>query len=399
MNVLIGVSGSIAAYKTPEIIRRLRAEGHDVRVVMTKSSKFFVSDIVFQAISGHAVRSDLWDKGAERAMSHIELARWCDCILIAPATAHVMATLAMGMANDLLSTVCITTEAPIFIAPSMNQAMWKHLSTQQNIELLRQKEVNFIGPNNGLQACGETGWGRMVEPTDIASQLTTIMQQKSNKMLESLKVVVTAGPTREPLDPVRYITNRSSGKMGFAIAQAVSHCGAQTTLIAGPVALESPDYIERVDVETAEEMLREVIKHAKEADIVIACAAICDYCPKEIAEHKIKSSEEDLYIAFQKTKDILKAIKLLNKNLFTVGFAAETQNLKDHALKKLKEKNANMIIGNRVGNGRVFDQDNNSLSVYSEELQIDLSFNTKHVLAKELAILIKKQYDNWVKKK
>ena len=395
MNILIGVSGSIACYKAPEIIRRLRDSGHDVRVVMTKSAKFFVSDIVFQAISGNPVRSDLWDKEAERAMSHIELARWCDCILIAPSTAHSMATLAMGMANDLLSTICITTEAPVFIAPSMNHAMWNHPSTQLNIQLLKQKDVTFIGPDKGPQACGEHGWGRMSEPNDIVKQLESAIAHEQKELFKGIRILVTAGPTREPIDPVRYITNRSSGKMGFAIAQALSALGAGVTLVSGPVELDTPSRVIRINIETSKEMLDTVMSHAKDVDIIIACAAVCDYFPKEMAEHKIKSNHPEMMIELQKTTDILKSVKLSNEHIFTVGFAAETKNLSEYALKKLKDKGANMIVGNLVGKGIAFDQDSNALSIYTKAQQIDIPFSTKTVLARQLSVIIKNQYVNW----
>jgi phosphopantothenoylcysteine decarboxylase/phosphopantothenate--cysteine ligase len=285
--VLLGVTGGIAAYKSPELVRRLVERGCEVQVVMSRGAREFVGPLTFQAVSGRRVREDLWDPAAEAAMGHIELARWADVVVIAPATANFLGSLAAGLAGDLLSTICLATTAPIVLAPAMNQAMWANAAVQANRSLLEARGVRFLGPGSGDQACGETGPGRMLEPNDIAAALLEQTGQLRVQPLKGRKVVITAGPTREPIDPVRYITNRSSGKMGFAMAAAAREAGADVVLITGPVALPTPAAVRRVDIETAEQMYRSVHDEIAGADIFIGCAAVSDYRPRETAEQKI----------------------------------------------------------------------------------------------------------------
>ncbi len=288
--VLLGVTGGIAAYKSPELVRRLVERGCEVQVVMTRGAREFVGPLTFQAVSGRRVRDDLWDPAAEAAMGHIELARWADVVVVAPATANFMGTLAAGLGGDLLSTVCLATTAPIVLAPAMNQAMWANPAVQANRGLLEARGIRFLGPAAGDQACGETGPGRMLEPTEIAAALLDLPGKLRLQSLAGLKVVITAGPTREPIDPVRYITNRSSGKMGFAVAAAAREAGANVVLVAGPVALPTPANIKRIDVETAEQMYLRVHEEIADTDVFIGCAAVADYRPQTASAQKIKRS-------------------------------------------------------------------------------------------------------------
>jgi len=371
--IILGITGGIAAYKSPDLVRRLRERGAEVQVVMTGSGAKMVSPTVFQAVSGRAVRSDLWDEQAEDAMGHIELARWADLILIAPATANVMSQLATGTATGLLTTLCLASEAELVLAPAMNQAMWKNPATQDNLETLRTRGVRFIGPDSGSQACGEVGPGRMTEPDTIVANLFDTAPGGGSARLAGIKVLVSAGPTREPIDPVRYVSNRSSGKMGFAVAQAAVHAGAEVTLVAGPVSLPTPVGVERVDVETAEQMHAAVLEHAAVADIYIGAAAISDYRPDSIAPEKIKKKSPTLQIDMVKSCDVLAEVAAMQSGPFTVGFAAETQKLEEHARAKLVGKNLDMIVGNLVCDNLCFDQDENSVLMLwadgSEELE------------------------------
>ena len=366
MNVVLGITGSIAAYKTPELVRRLRERGADVQIVMTTSAEEFVTSTALQAVSGKPIRSNLWDKQAEASMSHIELARWAHVVLIAPATAEIMARLAGGAASDLLTTICLATEAPVAIAPAMNHVMWGNAAVQANRKTLEQRGVRILGPDQGSQACGETGSGRMLDPDEIAAIVCDgqLVAGVGERLLEGKTVLVTAGPTREPIDPVRYISNRSSGKMGYAVAAAAAAQGANVILVSGPVSLAEPDGIEVINVKTAEQMYLAIHERVGDADIFIAAAAVSDYRPTEAAKQKIKKNAETMSIDLVRSKDILASVASLDAAPFTVGFAAETEKVRDYALGKLKDKKLDMIVANRVGDDCGFDRDDNKVEVY-----------------------------------
>jgi len=365
MNIVLGISGGIAAYKTPELVRRLRERGADVQIVMTASAEEFVTQTSLQAVSGHPIRSNLWDKEAEASMSHIELARWADLVLIAPATAEIMARLAGGGAPDLLTTLCLATEAPIAIAPAMNRVMWANPAVQANRETLEQRGMRILGPDHGSQACGETGAGRMLEPDVIADAVCRpeFAGAVADGILAGKTVLVTAGPTREPIDPVRYITNRSPGKMGYAIAAAAHALGARVIMISGPVSLPEPRGTEVVRVETAAEMHAATHERVAEADIFIAAAAVSDYRPAEAAAQKIKKTRDAMTLELVRSPDILATVAALDEAPFTVGFAAETENVREYALGKLTNKKLDMIVANRVGSDCGFDYDDNAAEI------------------------------------
>ncbi len=387
--VLLGVSGSIAAYKSPDLVRRLKERGAEVRVVLTASAEKLVSPTVFQAVSGEPVRGDLWDEQAEAAMGHIELARWADIILIAPATANIIAQLAGGSAESLLSTLCLATEAPLVIVPSMNQAMYRNDTTQANINALKNRNVRFIGPDVGDQACGDVGPGRMTEPAEIVAQL---IQAESAGALRGLKVMVTAGPTREPIDPVRFVSNRSSGKMGFAVARAAADAGAEVTLIAGPVSLPTPPGVARVNVETALEMYDAAMSRIGDQDIYVGAAAISDYRPESVPEQKIKKHDEKFVLEMAKSPDLLASVAALDDAPFTVGFAAETEKLEEHALSKLNRKKLNMIVANLVGDNLGFDRDDNAAVVMWESGREPLPNMSKADLSRRLIAIVAHRY-------
>ena len=363
MKVLLGVTGGIAAYKSAELVRRLREQGAEVQVVMTEGAQHFVGVATFQALSGRPVRTDLWDASAEAAMGHIELARWADRVVIAPASADFLARLTHGMANDLLTTLCLATDAPIAVAPAMNRLMWANAATQANVATLRSRGVAILGPAEGEQACGETGAGRMVEPADILAALLPREPLKGGA-LTGRKVLVTAGPTRERIDPVRFITNRSSGKMGFAVAEAARDAGAEVVIVSGPVNVPTPAGVRRVDVETAEQMMDAVRAELPGTDIFIAAAAVSDYRPVQAAAEKIKKTSDSLMLALSRTTDILATVAAGTPRPFVVGFAAETQNVERNALIKLEGKRLDMIAANQVGDRLAFDCDDNALTVY-----------------------------------
>jgi phosphopantothenoylcysteine decarboxylase/phosphopantothenate--cysteine ligase len=393
--VLLGVSGGIAAYKSPDLVRRLRERGAEVQVVMTRNALEFVTALTFQAVSGREVRTDLWDKSAEAAMGHIELARWADDIVIAPATADCIARLAHGMSDDLLTTLCLASTARLTLAPAMNHQMWKHPATQANVRLLKERGVTVLGPGSGEQACGEVGPGRMLEPQEIADRLLAPVATASTiraGLLDGLKVVVTAGPTRERIDPVRFISNRSSGKMGYAVAEAAREAGAEVVLVSGPVQICCPTAVKRIDIECAEQMLSVVREHIGDADIFIAAAAVSDYRAAQIAEQKIKKSSTSMQLALTRTPDVLGLMSQLERPPFLVGFAAETENVEKNALIKLQAKNLDMIAANRVGDGLAFDQDSNALTVYWQGGQRDLAMTSKCELARQLVALIAERY-------
>jgi phosphopantothenoylcysteine decarboxylase/phosphopantothenate--cysteine ligase len=390
---LLGVTGGIAAYKSPDLVRRLVERGCEVQVVMTRGAREFVGPLTFQAVSGRRVRDDLWDPAAEAAMGHIELARWADVVVVAPATANFMGELAAGLSGDLLSTVCLATTAPVVLAPAMNQAMWANTAVQANRGLLETRGIRFLGPAAGDQACGETGPGRMLEPTEIAAALLDQPGKLRLQSLAGLKVVITAGPTREPIDPVRYITNRSSGKMGFAVAAAAREAGANVVLVAGPVALPTPANIKRIDVETAEQMFQRVHEEIAGTDVFIACAAVADYRPQTASAQKIKRSAAEMELALVRSPDTLASVAALAKAPFTVGFAAETNDVAAHAREKLEKKRIDMIAANRVGPDCGFDRETNALTVYwPGGGEAALGDGSKPMLARRLVELIAERY-------
>jgi phosphopantothenoylcysteine decarboxylase/phosphopantothenate--cysteine ligase len=395
--VLLGVTGGIAAYKSPDIVRRLTERGCEVQVVMTSGARRLVSPITFQAVSGRRVRDDLWDQAAEAAMGHIELARWANVVLVAPATAQFLGVLAAGLAPDLLSTVCLATTAPVVLAPAMNQAMWAHPAVQANRALLETRGVRFLGPEAGDQACGETGPGRMMEPQDIASALLDLplrsaVRAVAMQSLAGTKAVITAGPTREPIDPVRYITNRSSGKMGFALAVAAAEAGADVVLVSGPVALGTPAGVRRIDVESAVQMYDKVHEEIGGADLFIACAAVSDYRPQNVSKQKIKRSAQEMELDLVRSPDTLASVAALPNPPFTVGFAAETHDVAVHAREKLERKKLDMIAANQVGPDCGFDRETNTLTVYWRGGEVTLGENTKPVVARQLIDLIAERY-------
>jgi phosphopantothenoylcysteine decarboxylase/phosphopantothenate--cysteine ligase len=390
--ILLGVTGGIAAYKSPELVRRLKDRGAQVQVVMTRSAEAFVSPVTFQAVSARRVRGDLWDEAAEAAMGHIELARWADLVLVAPATAHCLGSLAGGLAGDLLTTICMATEAPIILAPAMNQAMWNNSAVQENRELLEKRGIRLVGPMAGDQACGEDGPGRMMEPEDIVRAVFEEPAILVSESLKGLRTVITAGPTREPIDPVRYVTNRSSGRMGFALATAAQQAGAEVVLVSGPVSLPTPPGVQRMDVETAEEMYDTVHERIADTDLFIACAAVSDYRPRTPSARKIKRSSSELTLELTPSLDTLASVAKLVDGPFTVGFAAETEEVSRHARDKLTRKGLDMIAANRVGPDCGFDQETNSLTVLWEGDEVELEQATKPILARRLIELIAKRY-------
>jgi len=384
--ILLGVTGGIAAYKSAELVRRLRDRGAEVQVVMTAGARQFVTPLTFQALSGRPVRTDLWDDAAEAAMGHIELARWSDQVLIAPASADFLARLAHGLADDLLTTLCLASDAPLSVVPAMNRLMWANAATQANVALLRSRGVTVLGPAEGDQACGETGPGRMLEPAEILDALAP--WGAANRVLAGLKVMITAGPTRERIDPVRFITNRSSGKMGFAVAEAAREAGAEVVLVSGPVNVATPPGVRRVDVETAEQMMNAVNEQVADTDIFIAAAAVSDYRPVQCASEKIKKTSDSLTLALSRTTDILATVAARAPRPFVVGFAAETQNVERNALAKLEGKRLDMIAANQVGDNLAFDCEDNALTVYWPGGKQDLGRAPKRQLAAALVSLI-----------
>ncbi len=390
--ILLGISGGIASYKSAILARRLIDAGCEVRVVMTQGAQAFITPLTMQALTGNPVHTDLLDPAAEAAMGHIELARWADCVLIAPASANVIARLTNGMADDLLTTLCLATEAPLAIAPAMNRLMWSNLATQDNLNKLVSRGVSVIGPGAGEQACGEVGEGRMTEPEDIRDALASVWSSESNK-LHGKSVVITAGPTEEAIDPVRFISNRSSGKMGFAIAEAAAQMGASVTLIAGPVALDTPANVQRTNVKTADDMLEATLKAVKNGDVFISVAAVADYRVAKISDEKIKKKDDTLTLKLVRNPDILKTIAALDDRPFCVGFAAETQDMEKNAQGKLKAKNLDMIAANRVGDkdNPVFGSDTNSLTVFWGKQKALIKPAAKSQVAKQLLELIAKE--------
>lgn len=374
-NIILAVTGGIAAYKSAILVRRLKDYGFDVRVVMTHGAQAFITPLTFQALSGHPVHTELLDPEAEAGMGHIELARWADLVLVAPATCDTLAKFANGLADDLLSTLYLATKAPVWVAPAMNQQMWAAKATQRNLQTLVDDGVHVIMPDAGEQACGDVGLGRMPEPENIAFQVTAFFHQAQREIAEKFgllagkRVVITAGPTRESIDPVRYISNHSTGKMGFALAAACYAAGAKVTLIAGPVSLETPNGVKRMNVSSAVQMLENSMQQLEQGcDIFIATAAVADYRVAQVAEHKIKKAGDELNVALVKNPDIVATIAQQEQRPFMVGFAAETQNVEEYASGKLIAKKLDMIACNDVSRADIgFASDENAMTVFFAE--------------------------------
>jgi len=389
--IVLGISGGIAAYKSLVLVRLLRERGAEVRVVTTRSAQEFVTPLSFQAISGNPVHTELFDLAIEHAMGHIELGRWADLVLVAPASAGCLARIAHGLADDLLTTVCLATSAPIAVAPAMNQQMWRNRATQDNVRILERRGARIWGPAEGSQACGDEGPGRMIEPEDLARLVDGFFS--SSRVLAGVGVLVTAGPTREEIDPVRFLSNRSSGKMGYAVAEALRDLGAVVTLVSGPVALAAPPGIERVEAESAAQMLAAVMERVARNRIFVSAAAVADYRPERVENRKIKKSGDRLELRLVPNPDILGTVAGLPTPPFTVGFAAETNDIESYALAKLRKKNLDLIAANRVGVvGSGFDADENALLVLWEGGRKDLGRGPKKILARHLAELIAERY-------
>ena len=392
--ILLGVTGGIAAYKAAEIIRRLREQGAEVRVVMTDAAKEFITPLTLQAVSGHIVANSMFDPQAEAGMGHIELAKWADLVLVAPATANVISRLTTGMGDELLTTLCLASPAPLAIAPAMNMQMYLHAATQNNLKVLAERGVHIWGPGVGSQACGDVGPGRMLDPMDIVEEVTKFLQPAPQT---DLSFLITAGPTREAIDPVRYISNHSSGKMGFALAEAAAAIGAKVTLVAGPVNLPTPKGVKRIDVESALEMQSAVEAEVAQHPIFIGCAAVADYRMAEVAPQKMKKAEgqEGLSLQLIKNPDIIAGVAARTDKPFVVGFAAETQDVARYALDKLQRKGMDMIAANDVSRaGQGFNADQNALTVFWADGQQELPLASKQQVAQQLISLIIKRYQH-----
>ncbi len=388
--IVLGISGGIAAYKIPELVRRLKDQGADVRVVMTEGAKAFITPLTLQAVSGNGVADSLLDTQAELAMGHIELAKWADLIIIAPATADIIARITAGLANDLLTTLCLATSAPIALAPAMNQQMWHAIATQANVATLNERGYHIWGPGSGEQACGDIGLGRMLDVDELVNLSSDFFAEK---YLQGQHWVITAGPTREAIDPVRYISNHSSGKMGYAIAHAALRAGAKVTLISGPVAISPPIGCLLIPIISAKEMHQQALKSAKECTTFIACAAVADYRVAKIAEQKIKKTNDAMQLELVKNHDIVADVASLTNKPFIVGFAAETQNVEHYARGKLMRKNLDLIAANDVAkSGQGFNSDNNALTLFSAIDKTEIPLANKQIIAKQLVSLINQHY-------
>jgi phosphopantothenoylcysteine decarboxylase / phosphopantothenate---cysteine ligase len=385
--ILLGVTGGIAAYKAADLARRLQDAGAQVQVVMTDAATQFVTPMTFQALTGRPVRSSLWDAAAEAAMGHIELARWADRIVIAPASADLIARLAQGMGSDLLSTICLASEAPIALAPAMNRVMWANAATQANVATLRARGMQVLGPGEGDQACGEVGTGRMLEPLQIVAALDTTAVPA---LLAGRRLLISAGPTFEDLDPVRFLGNRSSGKMGFALAAEAAKMGAIVTLVAGPVSLCTPDRVQRIDVRRAVQMRDAIVAALPGQDVFISAAAVADYMPAQTESRKIKKSAASLSLELVRTPDIVSEVaRHAQRPTLVVGFAAETNDVEQHALGKLKSKGLDLIAANDVAaEGIGFESDDNALTVYSDSEPHAIERGSKAEVARRLLALI-----------
>lgn len=389
-HILLCVTGGIAAYKAAEIIRLFKSSGSNVRVLMTKAAQEFITPLTMQALSGNQVHVDLLDTEAEAAMGHIELAKWSDAILIAPCSANSISRLAAGKGDDLMTAVCLAAECKIYFAPAMNQAMWADSRTQKNYQILKKNNFISIGPNSGEQACGDEGYGRMSEPQEIVSEVATNF---SEGLLAGKKILITAGPTREKIDPVRYISNRSSGKMGFSIAEAARDEGGLVSLISGPVSLKTPDEIKRINVESADEMFNEVNKVVNNFDFFISTAAVADFKPEKIENQKIKKEKKSNNLSMEliENKDILKSISLKKGDLKVIGFAAETQDVVKNAKKKLNEKKLDLIIANDVSDSSIgFDSDENEVYLITKKIEKKIEKVSKKKLSRSIIEFIAK---------
>jgi phosphopantothenoylcysteine decarboxylase/phosphopantothenate--cysteine ligase len=402
-HILIGITGGIAAYKAAELVRLLKRQGYCVKVCMTKAATKFITPLTLQALSGHPVHTHLLDTQAEAAMGHIALAKWANYIIIAPCSADFIARLRQGFANDLLSTLCLATTAPIAIAPAMNQQMWRNAAVQNNIKTLTARQIAIWGPASGQQACGDMGFGRMLEAAEIVDKLKyrleehqdTAETKQDGLVLYGQKVLISAGATREAIDPVRFISNRSSGKMGYAIAAAAQAMGAEVTLVSGVTALAAPEQVKCINVESAKQMYDVILAQATTADIFIATAAVSDYSPIKVDAHKIKKTADHFAIELYKTPDILAELSHCFSGIFTLGFAAETDNLIHYARQKLNNKKLNMIAANWVGEGKAFDQAENALEVLWQGGSQSLPMMPKPALAVQLLNLLAKHYQQY----
>ena len=383
--IVLGVTGGTASYKSADLVRRLREAGATVRVVMTAGAKEFITPLTMQAVSGFPVHDDLFDLQAEAAMGHIELARWADAIVVAPATADFIARFAQGEAGDLLTTICIAAKSPVTIAPAMNQGMWKNAFTQDNIQQLQKKGIQILGPGEGEQACGDVGLGRMLEPIDIVDKIAALFE---TGLFSGKKILLTAGPTHEAIDPVRYITNASSGKMGYALAEAFIEAGAEVTLVSGPVFLTPPARAKIISVVSANQMLEAVMERVSETDIFCSVAAVADYRAKEVSSQKIAKKSSELTLELERNADIVASVANLEKKPFVIGFAAETENLLLNAKAKLKNKKLDMIIANQVGADIGIGSDENAVTVLWEEGEKAFPRMSKNKLARELVQFI-----------
>lgn len=385
--ILLGVTGGIAAYKSADLVRRLQDAGASVQVVMTPAAQEFITPLTLQALSGNPVHTQLLDPEAEAGMGHIQLARWADLVLIAPASADFMARLTQGMGNDLLTSICLATAAPIALAPAMNQGMWRNQATQANLDLLIERKIHIFGPADGSQACGDIGPGRMLEPLQLVDAAASLFATGS---LAGKTLVITAGPTREAIDPVRYLSNHSSGKMGYALAEAAAEAGAKTILISGPTQLKTPPRVQRIDVTSAQQMFDASMAAADSCDVFIAAAAVADYRPAQVAPQKLKKgADESITLTLVKNPDIVASVAALPKRPFTVGFAAESENLLDYGRAKLVHKKLDLVIANNISDSRIgFNSDDNAVTVIDEHSNHELSQRSKQQLARELIALI-----------
>ena len=398
--IVLGVTGGIAAYKSAELVRTFIKSGAEVRVVMTPAALEFITPLTLQALSHNPVHLDLLDTEAEAGMGHIELARWADRVVVAPATADLIARLAQGQANDLLSTLCLATNAPICLAPAMNQGMWRNTTTQHNCRVLKERNIVLFGPDEGTQACGDVGPGRMLEPDVIADNVAKTFK---TQLLAGVNLMITAGPTQEALDPVRFLSNHSSGKMGYALAAAAAEAGAQVTLVSGPVNQPVPERLRTVTVTTAKQMYDAVHAEVSQQDIFIGCAAVSDYRPETVSDEKIKKAtggdDQIMTLRLVKNPDIIGSVAARNKPPFMVGFAAETNNVLSYAADKLKRKRLNLIVANNIAQAGVgFGVDTNEVTVLGAEFEEKISLSSKSVLSEKLLTIIESHYRAWITK-